>query len=206
MKNRVLITIIFCSILHSCKTERYECERDQEWIIKNFKIERSKCPDLVLAFYYNYKIYESDKLQGSGSLIDSCKIGWQINNENYMIFNLCDEKIRKITSKKIELKYKEIDSVIIKSNHLNQEQKLSDQKIKKFIDNWKKSKPRDYSIKPFDSAFTTFPAYQYKFTVFSKTQKHEFFGYNYILLDESNWKYIMDKNEKLDYLQQYWNK
>ena len=75
-----------------------------------------------------------------------------------------------------------------------------------FVKDWNNSKTRGYSEKPFDSAFFVFPAYQYRLTVFSKGVGRPFYGYNYLILDSSNWKYEMSKNGDLKYIHNYWKK
>ena len=61
-------------------------------------------------------------------------------------------------------------------------------------------------ISEFDSAFLFFPAYQYKITVFSNDGKRSFYGYNYLILDSSNWEYEMSKTGELGYFHSDWSK
>jgi hypothetical protein len=78
--------------------------------------------------------------------------------------------------------------------------------IETFAQDWNSSEVRGYSDSPFDSAFFVFPAYQYKLTVFSKGDERVFYGYNYIILDSSNWEYEMSKEQDIKYIHSYWKK
>jgi hypothetical protein len=88
-----------------------------------------------------------------------------------------------------------------------QTQTLTNKEIEKFVTDWNKSNTRGYyPDEPFDSAFSVFPAYQYLLTVFSKREKRQFYVYNYVILDSSNWKYEMSKTGDLKYIHNYWKK
>ena len=184
-----------------------KCETVQEWKVKNYKIAKSKCPDLVLAFHYEYDVYIDDKRKGSGaSQVDSCTFTWQADNESFMTLNTCNNTIQELKPNKFPLDLKTIDSVTIYSKELNKTQLMTSTQIGKFVNDWNNSKARGYSDKPFDSSFSIFPAYQYKLTVFSKEIKRPFYGYNYLILDSSNWKFEMSKIGELDYFHGYWKK
>jgi hypothetical protein len=184
-----------------------ECEIVQEWQVKNYKIEKKQCPDLVLKHYFRYDLSIDNKTTGARtSNVDSCIFTSQADNETFVILNVCDKAIREIKSHKVPLDSKSIDSVTIFSNGSNETQLLSSGQIEKFVKDWNNSKTRGYSDEPFDSAFTFFPAYQYRLTVFSKGSERPFYGYNYLMLDSSNWEYEMSKNTELDYFHSYWKK
>ena len=75
-----------------------------------------------------------------------------------------------------------------------------------FVKDWNNSKTRGYSEEHFDSSLSSFPAYQYKLTVFSKGAKQLFYGYNYLILDSSGWEFEMSKDGELNYFHNYWKK
>ena len=184
-----------------------KCETVQEWKVQNYRIVKSKCPDLVLAFHYEYDVYAGDKIKGSGaSQVDSCIFTWQADNESFLTLNACDNLIQELKPRKVSMDTKSIDSVTIFSNKVKLTQVLTTTQIETFVNDWNNSKTRGYSDKPFDSAFFVFPAYQYKLTVFSKGVQRPFYSYNYLILDSSNWEFEMTKTEELDYFHNYWKK
>lgn len=183
-----------------------KCESVQEWKVQNYRIVKAKCPDLVQAFYHTYDVYLGNDRKGVASQIDSCVFTWQAENGSFLKLNACDNSITELKPGKISLDTKSIDSVIIFSNELKQSQLLTEKQTAAFVNDWNKSNALGYSEEPFDSAFFVFPTYQYKLTVFSKGIKRPFYGYNYLILDSSNWKFEMNKKHKLDYFHSYWKR
>ena len=162
---------------------------------------------MVLAFHYEYEVYVGDKRKGIGATqVDSCIFTWQAGSESFLTLNVCDNFVQELIPHKISLNAKFIDSVTIFSNESKQAKALSAKQIEKFVNDWNESRVRSYSDKPFDSAFFDFPAYQYKLTVFSKGMQRPFYGYNFLLLDSSNWKFEMSKTGELNYFHNYWKK
>lgn len=209
MRNYVLLhsAIVLLIIFSSCNSGTNECEQVQEWKVQNYRIVKSKCPDLVLANYFTYSVYVGDKEKGSAaSQVDSCRFTWQADHESFITLNVCANTIQQLTPNKITLDLKAIDSVTIYSKELNRTQELSRSEIEKIVHDWNNSRTRGYSDNPFDSAFSVFPAYQYKLTVFSKGDERNFYGYNYLILDSSNWEYEMSKSGNLDYFHNFWIK
>lgn len=204
----IILAFILPLFVWSCslsdKSEK--CEPLQEWMIQDYKIVKLKCPDRVLAFYYSYEVYEGNKRKGNGVRFDSCVFTCQSDNENFLIMNVCDNSIKRITPEKTSLDSKSIDSVTIFSNEFKQTQLLTRKQIDTFAQDWNNSKTHGYFNHPFDSAFYRFPAYQYKLTVFSKGIKRTFYGYNYLILDSSNWEFEMSKELDLKYMHRYWKK
>jgi hypothetical protein len=197
--------IIFLTFFESCNYDLGKCEQIQEWGIHNYRIVKSECPDLVLAKYFSYSVHVGDIKKGSGvKQVDSCKFTWQQNNESFVTFNVCDNIIHELKCYKIPLNSKSIDSVTIYSDELCQTKLLTRTQIENLVKDWNNSKVRDYSDEPFDSAFSFFPAYQYKLIVFSQGNKRPFYGYNYLILDSSNWRYEMSKSGDLGYFHNYW--
>jgi len=194
-------------IISSCNGGLSKCEKIQEWNIEKYKIVKSQCPDLVLSHSISYSVYVDNEIKGSAaSKLDSCKFNWQADNEQFITFNVCKNKISVIKPNKIFLNQKSIDSISIFSNSNNQAQRFTSEQINIFVNDWNNSKTRGYSTKPFDSAFSFFPSYQYKLTIFSKGQEKTFYGYNFLILDSSNWKYEMSKPNNIDYFHKYWKK
>jgi len=199
-----ILTVLTLTTLTSCFDSSRKCESVQEWEVREYKIIKSKCPDLVLAYYYSYDIYEDKQKKGNVKQIDSCTYGWQATNENYLILNICNKTTIEITPTKKILKLNTIDSMTIFSNEHNEIKRLSRRQIETFVNDWNNSKVRNYEDISLDSVFSRFPAYQYKLTVFESGTERHFFGYNYLILDTSKWQYIIDKNQKLDYFHSYW--
>lgn len=195
------------TVFNSCNSDSMKCETVQEWKVQNYRIVKSKCPDMVLASHYEYDVYIGEKIKGSGaSQIDSCIFTWQADNESFLTLNVCDNLVQELKPHKISLDTKFIDSVTIFSDEIKQTQTLTAKQIETFTNDWNKSKTRGYSDKPFDSAFFVFPAYQYKLTVFSKGVQRPFYGYNYLILDSTNWEFEMSKTGELNYFHNYWTK
>ena len=200
--------IILATILTSCGYSKTKCEYVKEWSIKNYRIVESQCPDLVLRHYNEYSIYIDSNKVGNATAYnnDSCIFTWQASDESYVTFNICENTIQERKPHKISLDTKSIDSVTIFSNEFKQKQLLTRTQIENFATDWNNSKTRGYSDKPFDSAFFVFPAYQYMLTVFSKGAERPFYGYNYLILDSTNWEFEMRKTGELNYFHDYWKK
>ena len=203
-----ILTFILLLFVWSCShsDNSKKCDPVQEWKVQDYKIVKSKCPDLVLAFYYSYDIYRGDERKGTVSQVDSCTFTWQADNERFLTLNVCDNSIKELKSLKIPLDTKSIDSMTIFSDEFKQTQLLTRTQIETFAQDWNNSKVRSYSHKSFDSAFFVFPAYQYKLTVFSKGIERPFYGYNYLILDSSNWEFEMSRKHDLKYVHRYWKK
>ena len=182
-----------------------KCEDIQEWKIDKYRIVKSNCLGIAGPRYYPITVYVGDNPKGNAaSQVDSCIFTWQADNESFLTLNVCGDTIQELNPRKVLLDTKIIDSVQLLSNDSRKTQLLTSKEIEKFVTDWNNSKTRGYSDKPFDSAFSFFPAYQYKLTVFSKGSKRPFYGYNYLILDSSNWEFEMSKTGELDYFNNYW--
>ena len=199
----VVLMLVFAT---ACNQSEQKCEPVEEWKVKDYRIVKSKCPDMVLPFYYAFDIYKGEKRMGNVSQLDTCIYTWQADKERFLTMNVCENSITELKPNKIFLTLENIDSVTIFSNELRKTQFLTERQIKTFTKDWNKSITRGYSNEPFDSAFHRFPAYQYKLTVFSNGTERPFYGYNYLILDSSNWKYEMSKMGDLNYFNEYWKK
>lgn len=204
---RFIILYISLWVLSSCSDGIVgECKVVQEWKVENYKIEKKQCPDLVLKHYFQYDLSIANKTtQASNSTVDSCIFTSQTDNETFVILNVCDKTIRETKPHKLLLDSKSIDSVTMLSKELNREKSLTSEQIEKLVKDWNNSKIRKYLNEPFDSAFSVFPSFQYRLTVFSKGSERLFYGYNYLILDSSNWEYEMS-NRELNYFHSYWRK
>lgn len=115
-----------------------------------------------------------------------------------------------IQSKNVNLKklcytQKPLTPITIFANESKETQRLTNKDVEKFVNDWNNSKTRGYyPDEPFDSAFSVFPAYQYRVMVFLNGQERPFYAYNYVILDSSNWKYEMSKAGDLKYIHNYW--
>ena len=199
-----IFTVLTLTTFTSCFDSSRKCESVQEWEVSEYKIIKLKCPDLVLANYYAYDIYEDNQKKGNVKQIDSCTFGFQATNENYLMLNICDKTTKEITPSKKILEINTIDSITIFSNEHNEIKRLSKRHVETFVNDWNNSKVRNYEDISLDSVFSRFPAYQYKLTVFESGTERHFFGYNYLILDTSKWQYVMNENQKLDYFHSYW--
>ena len=199
-----ILTVLTLTTLTSCFDTSRKCESVQEWEVGEYKIIKSKCPDLVLAYHYSYDVYKDNQRQGNAIQIDTCIFGWQVTNESFIMLNSCDRSLNEIKATKKTLKLNTIDSVTIFSNEHNELRRLSKSQIETFVNDWNNSKVRNYENISLDSVFSTFPAYQYQVTVFEGETERNFFGYNYLILDSSKWLYKMNKDEKHDYFHSYW--
>ncbi|HEY6505544.1 MAG TPA: hypothetical protein VIZ28_16330 [Chitinophagaceae bacterium] len=196
------------TVFYSCNLSTTECKDIQEWKIDKYRFVKSDCLGYAGPRFYPISVYIGDKKQlGNASQVNSCVFTWQAGNESFLTFNICDSTIQELKPHKNLLDTKSIDSVTMFSNELNQTQLLTNTQIEKFVSDWNNSKTRGYyPDEPFDSAFSFFPAYQYRLTVFFKGAKRPFYGYNYVILDSSNWKFEMSKTGDLKYIHNYWKK
>ena len=203
MTKKITYILIISTLFYSCLGP---CETEQEWNVDIYTIKKQRCPDMVAANYTEYSVYLDNERKGnSASKKDSCTFTWQAENDRFLTLDICNNKIFEKRPNKISLDFKTIDSILIYSNEKKELKKLTSEKIKKFTSDWNKSQIRGYSEKQFDSAFYVYPAYQYKLTLFSESKKTEFYGYNYLILDNSNWKYEMSQFGDLEYFNRYWN-
>ena len=204
----IIIPYIILFALFSCNDGIVgDCEIIQEWKIQNYKIQKKQCPDLVLKHYFTYDLsIDGKEYVASASSVDSCTFTSELDNETFLILNACDKTIKELKPIKIPLDPNSIDSVTIFSRELNQTQSLTSKQIEQLVKDWNNSKARGYSIEPFDSAFYGYNPYQYRMTIFSNNTQRPFYGYNYLILDSSNWKYEMSKKGELDYFHKYWKK
>jgi hypothetical protein len=204
---RILLLILLLSLLFSCKNSSEKCKPVEEWSVKNYRIVKMECPDMVLASFFRYDIYNGANLERNGvSRTDSCMFTWQPSNESYLKLNVCTNTVEELKHRKNLLNLDDIDSVIIYSDGLDETQFLTSKQIKKLVKDFNTSKTRGYSQDPFDSSFDRVIPYQYKLTVFSKGKKRYFYGYNYLMLDSSNWEYEMSKTGDINYFHNYWKK
>ena len=201
-----LILISILELLFSCNSQKNGCENIEEWKVENYTLIKKECPDLVSRNFFRFDVYENQKIVGSSATkIDSCNFTWQKNNETFLTINVCSKIIKTSKPNKMNLDLNEIDSILIFSNENQTEKMFNKKQTEKFVRDWNDSSVRGFSEEDFDSAFKQFPAYQYKITVYSKNRIISFYGYNYLILDNTNWNYEMDKKRKLNYFHNYWN-
>ena len=205
---RIIIPYIILLVFSSCSDGIVgECEVVQEWKIQNYKIQKKQCPDLVLKHYFTYDLSIDGREDGaSASDVDSCIFTSQVDSETFLILNVCDQTIKELKPNKIPLDPNSIDSVTMFSRELNQTQLLTSKQIEKLAKDWNNSQIRGYSNEPFDSSFYRYYPYQYRLTIFSNNTQRPFYGYNYLILDSSNWEYEMSKKGELDYFHRFWKK
>ncbi|MFY7669761.1 hypothetical protein ACOSP6_01600 [Tenacibaculum sp. MEBiC06402] len=199
---KFIYTLYILTFFTSCGKP---CETLEVWKIKDYVITKKECPDMVKTSYYSYSIYRNnEKSKMTAYRKDSCTFTWQAEKDRFLILDVCKNRVSEIKPKKNLFDLKKIDSGLIYSNTQKQIKKLTLEQIQKFTSDWKNSKIRGYSEEPFDSAFSFYPAYQYKLTLYSGLNKTEFYGYNFLILDSTNWKYEISNSENLDYWNHYW--
>jgi hypothetical protein len=200
----VTLCIALVTSLAACNGLLEPCEEIQEWKIEGYRVKKSKCPDLVLAHYYSYSVCIGDKaIGGAASPVDSCLFNWQATSERFVTFDVCNSVvIRDITPQKALLDKEGVDSIQMFSNEQKVRKTLDKQQIAKFVRDWNESKSRDYATKRFDSAF--YPTYQYRFTVYYNSKQRTLYGYNYLVVDSSNWVYEMGRDGDLEYFKRFW--
>lgn len=183
-----------------------KCEKAKRWYIQEFSIQEYKCLGIAGPSFIRLKLFKNDELiLTGGQKVDSCKFNFLVKRDLFLKLNLCKNEITELKPEKEKLTHSKIDSAIIYSNVLKQTKKLNSNQIQSIVSDWNNSKIRGYSDEPFDSAFYYYPAYQYKMTFFCNSTKREFYGYNYLILDSTRWKYEMDENGNLEYFNEYWN-
>jgi len=185
-----------------------ECKDIEEWKLDKYRFVKSDCIGLFGPRYHPISVYIGDEKQvGNASHPDSCIFTWQANNESYLVFDVCDKSIQEHKPNKITLDTKTIDSITIYSNEFKKSQIMTNAQIEKFVTDWNNSKTSGYyPNETFDSAFSVFPPYQFRVTVYYKGRERVFYTYNYVILDSSNWKYEMSKTGDVKYILDYWKK
>jgi hypothetical protein len=197
--------LLFIIISASCNSELTKCEQIQEWKIENYKIIKSKCLGPAGPPYYPLGIYKGTKFFGDiGFQKDDCTITFQATSDLYSIFDICKNQLTEIKPDKKLIELSTVDSIQIFSKDLNQNKRLSQDLVDKFIKDWNKSKPSDYRDKPVDSVF--YPSYQYRLTVYSKSATTEFLGLNFLVSNKTKWTYYIDDSEDVDYFTKLWAK
>jgi hypothetical protein len=178
-----------------------------EWTVGSYTIKKVEYPDFVSTSSNRYNVYVNDEIKGSSARrIDSCTLTWQAANDRFVTLNICTKEVSEIRPNKNLLDPKVIDSILIYSNKEKLTKKLSSDQLTCLVKDWNKSQVRGYSDLPFDSAFDFNPPFQYRLTLFLGTEEINFYGYNYLILANSNWKYEMDETGNLDYFNSYWDK
>lgn len=181
------------------------CEEIEHLDFKNYTILKYKCPDMVLSHFYKYKIFENGNADGHHiTRKDSCSFAWQAKNDKFLKINLCLNEITEKSPEKKLLLRNQIDSILIFSGSEKKLKRFSQEQIQNFVIDWNNKLVRNYSDRPYDSAFSYIEPYQYKIDVFSSSNTFEVFGYNYLILDSSNWVYKITDNKNLDYFHEIW--
>lgn len=197
---------ILLTILCSCHGGLLEeCEVKEKWVVQGHTIVKKQCPDLVLSHFFRYEVSKDGVTTGPSAVrLDDCRFTWQATPESFLTLNVCSSSVQELKAHKVPLTAETIDSILVISRDRNESSSLSRARIQVFTRDWNNSKARAYSTAPFDSSFFAYPAYQYKLVVYSKGSPRPFYGYNYLILDSSNWEYEMSEAEDLNYFHSYW--
>lgn len=70
MRAYLIAYIALPLVLSSCNNSARRCEELREWKVDKYRIIEAQCPDMVLAHYYTYSIYEDKKELGNISHVD----------------------------------------------------------------------------------------------------------------------------------------
>ena len=200
-----LLPLVFLNLLSSAsKTigDAYgtDCEEKRNWTIGSYKIQENECIGFAGPHYSKFDLFEKDKLvEDYVSMSDSCIINFQKRNDLVIRFNLCSETISELRPQIMKMNLSDIDSIQIQSDSSGRIGILSNKQRKKFINDWNKKRVTGYSGQPFDSAFSSNPAYHsffYRLTVFSNNTRNRFYGRDNKILDSLNWEYQIGKKEQ----------
>ncbi len=177
-----------------------DCEEKRNWTIGKYKIQENECIGFAGPHYSKFDLFENDKLvEDYVSMSDSCIVNFQKRNDLVIRFNLCSEKITELRPQIMKMNLSDIDSIQIQSDSLGKIGLLSNVQRKKFINDWNKKRVTGYSDQPFDSAFSSNPAYTsyyYELTIFSNNTRKRFYGRDNIILDSLNWNFQIGKKEQ----------
>lgn len=182
-----------------------ECKEVKRVLYKGYTIVQDDCIGPVGPRYITTTIYTPDGKEYYPKEQDSCIIAYQPDSKLYIKLDTCRGLAFEIHESKLSLEDAQIDSIIMFSNQLKLSKKLSKNQVLQFVRDWNKSKSRGYEHEPFDSAFSYMIPYQYKILVYGKSGVRPFYGYNYVILDSSQWKYEMSPHRYLKYFHEYWN-
>lgn len=206
-KIKLILLTLTLLILHSCYDA--ECKKTNEWQVENYSIIEKKCKDGVTGFFKTYYLFEGEKKVTHLSRlyeIDTCEFGWQVDKKKFVKFNVCKNLITDIQSKKQRLERATVDSIKLVKEVSREEKILRPDLVDQFVRDWNNCDTRDYNSRPFDKAFEYYYPYQYKILVYSSGEVTQFYGYNFVILDQTNWKSEMGPNGYIDYFNDYWNK
>ncbi|MFD2587411.1 hypothetical protein ACFSQJ_10745 [Croceitalea marina] len=182
-----------------------DCEKKRNWTIGNYKIQENECIGLVGPHFRKFNLFENEEIiEEYVSMTDSCTVNFQKRNDLILKFNLCSESITELNPPIIIMSLSDIDSIQIESDSLGRIGMLSYEQRKRFIKDWNEKRVIGYSSHPFDSAFSSNPAYHsffYRLIVFSNNTQSRFYGRDNKILDSLNWEYQIGIKE-----QDYFNK
>jgi len=195
------------ALFSSCKLHLTECKEVDSWDFTPYKIVKSNCLGPFGPRYFPLSVFKNEKFLGENAFQkDSCTITFQAEDDQYLVFNICNKNVEEISPNKQSIDLVDVDSVVMYSKELNKSKLLAKDQIRKFIEDWNNSEVSDYRDKKIDSIF--YPSYMYKFTVYSKMSKREFTTGYFLINDMSHWTYYMTKKrdrEDTNYFHEIWN-
>lgn len=169
-----------------------ECEKSKSWTIAEYKIQEYKCLGWAGPHYYPADLFKNGKrIDESKFIRDSCFLVFRPEDNLYLKFNVCNETIREIRASKHKLDIGKVNSVYIKDIQRGATKTLGDEAIKKFINDWNKSKISDYRER--DPIFS--PDIGFEILVSLENDEIKFYGFNYLIADEFNWVYYIDESD-----------
>jgi hypothetical protein len=197
--------ISFVTVFCSCNLGLTKCEDVQEWTIENYRIVESRCLGPAGPPYYPLSVFKGSKSLGTTAFQkNSCTITFQAKSDQYLFFDICNNKLTELKPDKKQIDIALVDSIKMFSNQLNENKLLSKKSSEKFIKDWNNSKTSDYRDKPIDSVF--YPTYQYKLTVYTKKGLREFLGANYLISDRTQWTFYINADEDIEYFNKLWTR
>ena len=202
----IILIIIVCAGFYFLRifSEAFgsKCEKTEKYIVQEYQIQEFKCIGWAGPPWYPTDVYKNGKLIAKNVIkSDSCNVKIKKNDNFYLYLNICNNSIEEVKSNKHLLSSKDIDSIQIYSNKLNQTKRLK--LSSKIITDWNKSQVWDLSDSDFEDIF--YPNYDYKILIFQKNSVKEFLTKNNLIADTSKWIYQISNDNNKEYFENIWN-
>ena len=168
------------------------CEKSEHWSIAEYKIQRYQCLGWAGPYYYPACLIKNGKIIDENKYIrDSCFFKFRPKEDLYLNFNICNKSLTEIQANKQKLDIEKISRIYIKDLNSGLTKNLERKAIKKFINDWNRSKISDHCER--DPIF--YPAIRFELYVSSEGDEIKFNGFKNLIADESNWVYYIHKND-----------
>lgn len=194
----------------------------KEQKIEKYKLTLTKRLGFAGPPYYRYELYKGLRHIASAypPTNDTCFVQFSERNDYYINFNLCSKTKTILTPDKVNLDFKDIDSITIrpydsirlkargvyeapfydtivtKNFDQTKTRRLTAEQVKIFVSKWNNSKATGYE--PRDKIY-----FHYLISVYTKKTKRQFKTLNYYIYESGKWSYETSKDNFFDDL---WNK